>query len=362
MKLFFVVGSFKMGGTERTASRIGIELLRRGYDIKFILINAIFDYNEPELLENSIVLVKDKTKNKTLRILSALFSLIRLLRKEKPAYLISFSMGINLFVLFTFYRRIIFRIESNIFIYRKKLYRRYLQKYAALSPNVKHVVVPSKGLYDKLGTYFLNPSKLVLISNPINIQTVQELGNEHLDDYPFLEPGKFIVTAGRLHYSKGFAQLIKIYAQSKLNGAFKLVILGDGPQKEELQNLIKEYKLSGNVFLLGYQSNPYRFFSRSRYFILNSTHESFGNVLIETMACDVPVISNDCDYGPRHIIKQNHNGILYDQRNEPGFLRVLEQAAFDDPFYQTLKKGAMEEKHRYDITTITDFWTQSLIV
>jgi glycosyltransferase involved in cell wall biosynthesis len=361
MKLFFVVGSFKMGGTERTASRIGIELLRRGHDVKFILLNPVFDYKEPALLKNSIVLIETRKRFKILTILSALFRLIRIVKKEQPDFLISFSMGINLFIFFTFYHRIIFRIESNLFIYRKKLYRRYLQKITALAPNIRHVIVPSKGLYDELAKYFFSPRKLVLVSNPINIQTIRQQADEPMGEFSFLEHKGFIVSAGRLHESKGFDQLIKVFSKSKLKGTYKLVILGEGPQKLQLQKLIEHEGLGEDVYLLGYQENPYKFFSRARYFVLNSKHESFGNVLVETLACDVPVLSNDCDFGPRHIITQDYNGVLFDQKNEPAFISILEKAAFDNGYYAMLKKGATESKSRYDISAIVDFWLGSIL-
>jgi glycosyltransferase involved in cell wall biosynthesis len=361
MKLFFVVGSFKMGGTERTASRIGLELLKRGHTVKFILINPIFDYNEPELVANSIVLVPDKRRKKAVRLLVAFFTLVKLLRREKPDYLISFSIGINLFIVFTLYRRIIFRIESNIFIYKKKLYRRYLQKLASLVPQVKKIVIPSKGLYDQCRSYFYAPKKLILVSNPINIGEVKALSDADIADVPALQPGRFIVTAGRLHASKGFVQLINVFSQSTLKGTYKLVILGEGPERGVLEKLIADKALQDDVLLLGYQSNPYRFFAKSRFFVLNSKHESFGNVLIETMACDVPVVSNDCDFGPRHIIKQNRNGVLYDRNDEKAFSEVLNRVAFDDNFYRQLKDGVAQEKGLYDIATITQFWTDSVI-
>lgn len=361
MKLFFVVGSFKMGGTERTASRIGLELLKRGHDVKFILINPIFDYNEPELVANSIVLVPDKSKRKAVRLLLALFKLMGILRREKPDYLISFSIGINLFIIFTFYRRIIFRIESNIFIYKRKLYRRYLQKIASLAPNVRKIVIPSKGLYDKCREYFYASDKVVLVSNPINIGEVKALSDADISDVPALQPGRYIVTAGRLHASKGFVQLINVFAKSSLYGTYKLVILGEGPERGLLEKLIADKGLQQDVLLLGYQANPYRFFAKSRFFILNSKHESFGNVLIETMACDVPVVSNDCDFGPRHIIKQNRNGVLYDRNDEKAFSEVLNRVAFDEDFYRQLKEGVAQEKGLYDIAAITQFWTDSVI-
>lgn len=362
MKLFFVVGSFKMGGTERTASRIGLELLRRGHNVRFVLLNGVFDYNDPGLRENSIILGDAKYKNKFVRMFFSFFKLVSVLRKEKPDYLISFSIGINLLILFTFYRRMIFRIEANIFIYKKKLYRRYFQKIAPLLPQVKKVVVPSQGLYEKCCEYFYKPYKLVQVSNPIIVGDIMKLSEEPLAEFSALANRKFIVTAGRLHESKGFAQLIEVFSRSPLSGEYALVILGEGPQKAELQDIAEKMGVGRDVFVLGYQSNPYRFFSRARFFILNSRHESFGNVLIEAMACGTPIVSNDCDFGPRHIIRQNHNGVLYRCEVEAEFIETLRHVAFDEDFYARLREGVETERKQYDIRSIVDYWENSVLV
>ncbi len=186
--------------------------------LNFVLLNGVFDYNDPGLRENSIVLGDPTRKNKFVRMFYSFFKLVGLLRQEKPDYLISFSIGINLFILFTFYRRMIFRIEANIFIYKKKLYRRYFQKIAPLLPQVKKVVVPSQGLYEKCYEYFYKPHKLVQVSNPIIVGDIMKLSEEPLADFPALANRKFIVTAGRLHESKGFAQLIDVFSRSAAEG------------------------------------------------------------------------------------------------------------------------------------------------
>lgn len=361
LKVFFVLGSFKLGGTERTCSRIGMELLKRGFDVKFLLLNGVFDYKDQPLRENAIVLVEDKNKNKILRLASAYLKFIRILRKERPDFLISFSMGFNLFAFFSFYRKLIFRIESNIFIYKKKLYRRYFQKLVALSPNVKHVVIPSKGLYDRSKEYFYNPAKLVLVPNPIEVEEIKTLAAASLDDFPMLVDGKFLVTAGRLHASKGFAQLIRVFGKSKLHD-FKLVILGEGPQRSELEQLTSDLNIKDRVLLPGYHANPYRFFARARYFILNSAHESFGNVLIEAMACGTPVVSNDCDFGPRSIITHNVSGVLYNRDKEGELQKVMEQVAFDDAFYDAIRSGISAELSRFNTQKIVDFWSENVLI
>jgi glycosyltransferase involved in cell wall biosynthesis len=360
-KIFFVLGSFKLGGTERTASRVGMELIRKGYPVKFLLINGVFDYDDPLLVNNSIVLSKPGSKPGLLKLLGVFFTLMKIVRRERPDRLMSFSLGVNMLIFFLFYRNTVFRIESNIFIYKKKLYRRYLQDYFSRFVHVRQVVIPSQGLYDASYQYFKRREKLVLISNPLDVENIEALRDESIDDFPSLKNSPFIVSAGRLNASKGYIQLIKIFKQSKLYPAYKLVILGHGELYHKLEELIDAEGLKDHVILGGYQANPYRFMSRARFFVLNSSHESFGNVLIESFACHIPVLSNDCDFGPRHIIKNGVNGLLYLQTKESEFMEKLELMAFNDEIYGRLKKGAVESVTTYHVKTITERWIQEII-
>jgi glycosyltransferase involved in cell wall biosynthesis len=359
--VFFVLGSFKLGGTERTAARIGMELIKRGYKVKFLLINGVFDYCDNLLVENSIVLSNTGAKRSLFKIIFVYFKLLKIVWRERPDRLVSFSLGINLLIFFLFYPETTFRVESNIFIYKKRLYRRYLQDIFSRFRHVRRVVIPSKGLFTACLSYFKSNQKLLLISNPLDIENIDVLKGELIDDFPQLDSGRFIVTAGRLHSSKGYEQLIRVYKKSRLYPTIKLLILGGGTLQEELKKLIISEGLEGQVILAGYQRNPYRFMSRARFFVLNSKHESFGNVLIESFACNIPAISNDCDFGPRHIIVDNHNGLLYDQAKEEEFIQKLELLAFNDEVYKTVVEGAVASKHLYDVRLITDQWVEKII-
>jgi glycosyltransferase involved in cell wall biosynthesis len=86
-----------------------------------------------------------------------------------------------------------------------------------------------------------------------------------------------------------------------------LIILGDGPEKDHLLNIIKENSLERNVFLLGHKNNPYPYISKAKTFILTSESEAFGMVLVESLILGTPVISTDCEFGPREIIAPELN-------------------------------------------------------
>jgi glycosyltransferase involved in cell wall biosynthesis len=358
-KIYFVLGSFKGGGTERTASRLGLELIGRGFDVKFLLINGIFDYDNPLLIENSIILSKGYEKSR-FKFLFVFFNLLKTVWRAKPKRLISFSLGINLLIFFLFYPNTVFRVESNIFIYRKKRYRRYLQRIFSVFPHIRYVIIPSKGLADACREYFYAKNKVIHLDNPIDFEIIDQFKEVALDyTLPHLKR-KYIISAGRLSRSKGFEQLIRIFYQSNLYPEYNLLVLGKGEQHHELQEVIRDLSIQENVFLLGHKINPYKYFYKSEFFILNSSHESFGNVLIEALACGVPVLSNDCDFGPRHILIEGVNGRLYDKNNEKEFLHSMNEFSKDSVF-NSMKTNAIESVKKFDVHNITKIWIDKII-
>jgi N-acetylgalactosamine-N,N'-diacetylbacillosaminyl-diphospho-undecaprenol 4-alpha-N-acetylgalactosaminyltransferase len=84
-----------------------------------------------------------------------------------------------------------------------------------------------------------------------------------------------------------------------------LYIIGDGELKDELENQIKTLGLEEKVFLLGKQQNPYKYISKANCFVFSSNYEGFPNVLLEALACNLPIISTDCQSGPREILAPN---------------------------------------------------------
>lgn len=119
-----------------------------------------------------------------------------------------------------------------------------------------------------------------------------------------------VVAAGTLSPRKGFSDLINAIRLVRNEKEVRLVILGDGPLRESLQELIDNEGLNQSVLLMGHQDNPLKFFARSDVFVLSSYAEGLPNVLIEAMACGCTPVSTDCPTGPREILKNNEYGYL----------------------------------------------------
>ena len=95
---------------------------------------------------------------------------------------------------------------------------------------------------------------------------------------------------------RAFKKVVEKYPNSKL------IILGKGELKKDLENLIKKLKLENNVYLLGFHKNPFKFLKNSHCFVFSSLWESFGQVLVEALTFNLPIISTDCETGPREIL------------------------------------------------------------
>jgi glycosyltransferase involved in cell wall biosynthesis len=109
---------------------------------------------------------------------------------------------------------------------------------------------------------------------------------------------------------KGFRILLKAFSEVRTVRMCRLVILGEGPERSALTDLASSLGISDDVALPGFDENPYRWMRRAAAFVLSSYHEGFPSVLLEAMACGVPVVSTDCPSGPDEILEGGRWGRL----------------------------------------------------
>ena len=129
---------------------------------------------------------------------------------------------------------------------------------------------------------------------------------------------KNIITVARLSVEKGIYDLIELFTRvhNKMPGVI-LNIIGDGPEYEKIQGMIKDKDLEGYVVLHGFQNKEYIYnlMSKSYLYIMTSYTESFGIVLLEAMSCKIPCLAYSSAQGAHEIIKNGYNGYLIEDRN-----------------------------------------------
>ncbi|HQH28782.1 MAG TPA: glycosyltransferase, partial [Oligoflexia bacterium] len=149
-----------------------------------------------------------------------------------------------------------------------------------------------------------------------------------------------VLGCGRLREQKNFALLIKALASLREKVAAKLVILGEGPQRKNLESLISELGLTADVSLPGEVENPLSYMAHASVFCLSSSWEGFGIVLVEALAMGLPVISTDCPSGPAEILDGGRFGELVPVGDLPALSCALEAALT----HKTFDKNALIER------------------
>lgn len=187
-----------------------------------------------------------------------------------------------------------------------------------------------------LGNQF-NNLKTITIPNILNTGLLTEQIRENI-----------IVSAGRLNKNKGFDYLIRSF--HKVNPEnWKLIILGEGPEKQNLIDLIEFFHMEDKVFLPGYKVNVHEYFGKSKIFAFTSLSEGFPNVLLEAMATPLACISFDIDSGPRDLITNGRNGFLVETKDIDDFAAKLKLLVNNHDLREEFMAEAVHVRETYDI-------------
>ena len=152
---------------------------------------------------------------------------------------------------------------------------------------------------------------MTVIPNPINLDKIRHLAREPVD-HPWFQKhdSPIILTVARLAKQKQLDVLIRAFAHVRSVLPAKLLILGEGPLRSELESLCKELQVENHVALPGYDSNPYRLMSASELFVLASAWEGCPVALEEALACGAAVVVNDAPGGSKDIIEHGKHGMM----------------------------------------------------
>lgn len=309
-KIAVVIDSINQGGgAEKNAIRLAESLLQSegaGFLVTFYTYSNEYVYSGPRIsFAEEPALTIDTKISKFFRRLRAIDKLVR---DSHITHVVTFLEVANFSVLCT---KLLFRTPCKLIVsvradprrvswLRRQIIRygyRYADIVVAVSRDMKRILEVDFGL-----------TNVVAIPNPIDIEQVQKEMQKPLpSDYHFLtelpENAKVFINVGRLVDQKAQDVLIRAFAKVHIqNPNTYLLIIGEGPKRAELEQLITSLGLSGHAFLLGQQSNIYPILRVANCFVLTSKYEGFPNVLLEAAAANLYIISTDCPTGPREII------------------------------------------------------------
>ena len=295
----FIINSLSGGGAERVMSTLlmSSKSEREEFEIALVLLDS-----EPPAYEISDWIEVHQLDSRH-SLLRSVVALLLLFRRMRPDISISFLPRANVAsVLASFVwgnRCIISERGSTSNHFTGDLagsFAKFLV--GAIYSRATRIIAVSHGVGQDLQFAFSVPKeKVVVIANPIDISSSQAQSCEK----PVIDLDKpYFMGMGRLDRNKNFGLLIDAFAQSGVGG--KLVIVGEGPEREALIRKIDDLGLTGRVLMPGFAKNPFALLRQADAFVLPSSGEGFPNCLLEAMAVGVPVISTNCAWGPSEIL------------------------------------------------------------
>jgi len=175
-------------------------------------------------------------------------------------------------------------------------------------------------------------------------------------------PKPAIFAMGRLVELKRFDLLIRAFAEArKAFPDWALIVLGEGPERVALEQLVRELRLEGAVILAGQVETPEHTLRYGDLFVLSSRYEGFPNALCEAMACGLPVIATDCPTGPREIIRHGIDGLLVPNGDADALCAAMQKLMGNSELRKSMAVKAVEIRQRLSPDRIFQLWHETVV-
>ena len=307
-RLAVLLPSLDGGGAERVAIELIEQWLRDGHSIDLVLMRR--EGALLPLVPKAVQLIDLKA----IRIRDALLPLIGYLRRRRPAALQASMWPLTVVAVVA---RALARVKTRLVLsdhstlskeysglsaFRTRIFRSAI---AWAYPRADGRIVVSNRAADDLAQLSgIDRNSIIVIHSPVRqAPKGQRRGGRKSGDAR-------ILTVGRLSPEKNHALLIRAFAILNRTRPARLTILGIGSEKEALQQLALSEGVADRVTFAGFAIDPFPYYADADLFVLSSDFEGFGLVLVEAMSCGVPVVSTDCESGPREILADGQFGRL----------------------------------------------------
>lgn len=331
----FAVQSLNIGGAERVVRNLAQAFSREDWSVSVVAFDegGLVSEELPDSVKITILDAK--------RTLTAIPRLARWLRTKNPDAIISNTTHINVATLVA---KRLANIKFQTIVVEHAILSDRIERLegskelitarlaGSLYPRADAVVAVSDGLADDIASVTsIDRSAITTIYNPIVTDSLYELAFEPIS-LEWLESDTMpvLLSVGRLEDRKDIPTQLKAFKWVLEQRECRLILCGDGPKRNQLENLADDLGIGEKVRFEGWVENPYKYMYRADALVLSSISEGLGNVLVEAMAVGCSVVATDCPSGPAEILEHGKWGELVPTRDEKALgsaiLNVL-----DDP-------------------------------
>lgn len=352
-KICLVGNSLSGGGAEKAHAVLSNSLHKAGFEIH----NLVFDDTSIDYDFSGALFVLDfKPSLSYIDKIKRLIKLNQYIKRHHFDYIIDFRYRGTWYTEWMLVRYIfrksnyIPRIASfNTALYFTENY--FIAKNLYKKAFAIHTV--SKALEQKVREQY-KYKNVRTIYNSVDLDKIHLLSQESIAlDY------QYIIAVGRMASDNVKQQdvIIKAYHNSGLpQKNIKLVLLGDGEYKNNLKKLVAGLQLTDKVVFIGFKANPFPYIKNAKFLVLASKYEGFPNVIIESFACETPVVSYDCQTGPSEVINHKQNGLLVENKNIDELVKAMNLMIEDEALYQFCKLNTLPTAQKFSTKNTTEYW------
>lgn len=371
-KVIFIIPNLGKGGSERVLTNILENLDKDKLEPVCIFYDSKHVYAVPNYVRIYHLNLSGtaSTFHKVLRYLWRILKIIRIIKKEKPDVIFSFINRINLTVIIS---KILSRQQVKLIVSERNTpsfqlggrfnyFLRIMIK--ILYPKADKIIAVSRGVEkDLVENFFIPKNKIKVIYNPLDISRIQKLAKENITEHIWFSESciPIVLNVGSLTEKKGQQYLLRAFRLVLEKIKSRLVILGEGEEEGCLKDLTRILDIQNYVTFLGFQQNPYKFMAKSSLIVLSSLWEGFPNVIIEAMACGIPVVSTDCSSGPNEIIESGITGILVPPRDEKKLAEAIIKILTDRKIAKNISLNSLKNIDRFSVHDIMAEYSGILI-
>lgn len=357
-RLTVVVSSLAAGGAERTACELANGLAGRGLTVTVVTLDA----STPDhfRLESPVTRVAVNIVWPRRNALEAAMSAARRLRimrwailATRPDVVLSLTDMTNVRVLLALLAtHVPVVVSERSHPTRHAIGRRWDRLRRWIYPRAQCVVMQTSAA----ATWahgFLREDRVAVVPNFTRVAPPAATPTRRREN--------IVLSVGRLGREKGHDLLIHAFARARLaDEGWRLVIAGEGPERQPLRALSESLGVSAGVELIGTIDTVEAWLHRAALFVLPSRYEGFPNALLEAMAAGLPCVAFDCDFGPRELIIDGDNGVLVPPEDVDGLGEAIARLAADDALCRNLAMNAVRVLERFSRPVVLDQWVQVL--
>jgi len=228
-------------------------------------------------------------------------------------------------------------------------------------PFADRVVAISNGVKDALVRLGVNGQRVRVVYNPQNLTQIASAVGGIPRNRPLGGPVR-IVAVGRLTDQKDYPTLFRAVRKLCDDGVdARLVILGEGPDARKLESLAHRLELQERIEWRGWVASPHVLMAECDVFALTSRWEGFGNVIVEAMACGLPVVCTDCQSGPREILADGEYGLLVPVGDSAAVAAAIRRLVDDPHLRASLRTAGLERAREFDVGRLAHQYAEVLL-